>query len=152
MREEHPIRERTPDERKEQQRALQKKFLRWVFFSFVLSLSPLFIQMGILAIKKSYSSFPMLIQNGELLLISATMCIGGIGELVRTGNNYDQLKLSVLALSIIAAFFATAFFGAVAAFAVTKDPIDYDMVVILSFWIYGASVILSVSDALLAEL
>lgn len=73
------------------------------------------------------------------------MCIGGIGELVRTGNNYDQLKLSVLALSIIAAFFATAFFGAVAAFAVTKDPIDYDMVVILSFWIYGASVILSVS-------
>lgn len=74
MGEEHRIRERTPDEHKEQRRALQKKFLRWVFFSFVLSLSPLFIQMESWQSRSPIPLFPCLFKM-ESFSLFRRLCV-----------------------------------------------------------------------------
>jgi hypothetical protein len=67
------------------------KLLRWMIFSVIVALTPLWLNAVILLTKnKSISEVPVLVlAGGELLLISTAIAADAIGDLIATGSERD---------------------------------------------------------------
>lgn len=118
------------------------KLIKWLFFGVVLSLVPLLATVSLLAAKATPSPSPFLdtIQKGELLLISAAMCGGAMGDLIGTGRDYLALKLTLGGTAVIATIFASLFYATVIEAAGTPHAYDPAFVAHASIWIFGLSV------------
>jgi hypothetical protein len=88
----------------------------------------------------------LVIGNGEVFIIAAALCAGGLGELIGSGENLRTWKIMsggacVLLLLVSASSFAGLAEG---------GTFDRSAVVVSSLWIYGAAVISTGVSVLLA--
>jgi len=81
---------------------MNTKFIRWILFSVILSLLPLFFLWLVnLAYENRDSSMEALVSRGELMLVTAILCATVIGDLI--GHN-SKNKIILLFFGFISVF------------------------------------------------
>lgn len=130
---------------------MSQKIFRWLCFSVLVALTPIFFNyLGLLTMKLA-PSLNKLLSNGELLLITASMTATAIGEIILSGRNKALMKISacfgcVICLLISALYFA--FVSSLTASAKTFDPMIVSWV---SIGLYIIAFISSTACVVLSE-
>lgn len=88
-----------------------EKLVKWLFFSVFLALLPLAFNAFGLLFQSQDLTLDGLLQNGELLLVAASLSAAAIGELIGSGPNRRLAKIvsgggAVLVLCMASFFFA----------------------------------------------
>ena len=92
------------------------KLSRWIIFGVALTLVPLALRYFILSLYTPHPNVKVILEDGELLLISSMMCAGAIGEFVGSAATYRVWKI-IVGGSSACILLATAFF-----FAAVRPP------------------------------
>ena len=105
------------------------KLLRWMIFSVIVALTPLWLNAVIfLAKNKSISEVPVLVlAGGELLLISTAFAADAIGDLIATGSDKRFRKVFAAGSCTVSLLFAALWYSANSALRDTGQQINATM-------------------------
>ncbi|MFZ5911684.1 MAG: hypothetical protein ACOYYU_16855 [Chloroflexota bacterium] len=92
-------------------REVLNKLVKWVIFSVIVSLLPLFINLLLLYLNGIYLTIAYFSPHGELLLISVTICAIAIGDVIGTGKKYLALKLLAAGGCVLILIFSSSIFA-----------------------------------------
>lgn len=121
--------------------------VKWIFFGVIISAVPIIYScFNAFVLKGVPWDLELVIGNGEVFIMTAALCAGGLGELIESGENQRTWKIlsggaCVLLLLVSASSFAGLAEG---------SSFDRAAVVVSSLWIYGAAVISTGMSVLLA--
>jgi len=122
--------------------------VKWLIFGVVVSAVPVLYSILNLFVFRGRGWDPSLVLgNGEMFIIAATLCAGGLGELLGSNDNLRTWKLLSGGACVILLIMATLSFAGVSEGS-THDPTT---VVVVSLWVYGGSVVSAFLSMLLAQ-
>ncbi|MDV7341322.1 hypothetical protein RYZ26_17060 [Terasakiella sp. A23] len=122
---------------------MPKKLTKWLFFSVLVSLTPLLFNVLILVSKNKTFDLNAILGSGELLLIVAAMCAASIGEVIGSGNRLQIVKIIAGGASVIVLMVSALYFSSIAEAKLSQQPMDADIVSSTSISLFLISCITS---------
>ena len=126
---------------------LPEKLTRWLIFSVLISLVPLFTSYAGLLLDGRPASLHTLTGRGELLLITTTLAAAAIGELIPSGRERGTQKLLAGGSCIVIVLFSSLLFAAVQ----SRAQSDASLVFALSLSLFCGTLLASGSCLYLAH-
>jgi hypothetical protein len=126
---------------------------KWVLFGVIVSSIPIIFGIFNAFILKNIPwNLELIIGNGEVFIVTAALCAGGLGELIGSGGKLQTPKFLSGGACVIILLISTLSFSGVAEGA-TSDGVPYDKaaVVTSSLWIYLSGIISTGVSIILAE-
>jgi hypothetical protein len=99
-----------------------EKLLKWLLFSAIVSVVPLFSTYIILIIYSSKPSFVSIISRGELQLISVALLANGIGEVVTSGSIRKVFQILLAGVSTVFLLIISIWYGAITSLLISGNP------------------------------
>ena len=129
----------------DQQSHMFEKLLSWAMFSVLLALIPIFFSALQRLIRGHSFKASELIENGELLIVSATLSAGAVGELVNGISKYSIFSTIVLGSTIILLIVSAMAFATIvtARYDTEKVQLNYRAISIMSIVLFSLSVVSS---------
>jgi len=123
------------------------RVLRWLIFGVIMGLIPIVTAYVYQMTATGHTTFADIIDSGELLLVSAVMSGAAVGEIVGRKPKYPLLTIVAAGSAVAVLFFASLYFAQVATTSVARP----DLVVKISLWVLGSTVICGGSCVALGE-
>jgi len=124
-----------------------EKIVRWLLFSVVLSLVPLFVR--VISNPKAVFTWDALTPNGELLLIAITLCAASIGDIfVAKGTDHHILGLMRLlggSCALIIIILSALIYGINFDLTSAGTYVFNQAMLPMTWYIYGAAIINSLT-------
>ncbi len=98
-----------------------QKLIKWLLFSAVISVVPLFSTYIILLLHSNYTTITTIIARGELQLISVALLANGIGEVVSNDNISKTIKIALSGLSTILLLLISIWYGAIVSSLIAQN-------------------------------
>ena len=127
------------------------KLTRWLIFSVVVALLPLVVNLLSLATRGRTPSFSLVSSHGELLLVSAAIAAGGIGELFGSSANYRTRKITAGGGCVIVFFISSFWFADLSSTAAMGITINTHVVSSGSLILFLLTVVSTASCVALSE-
>lgn len=121
------------------------KLLSWVIFSVLLALIPIIFSAFPKKLRGYSVEFAQLIENGELLIVSAALCAGAVGELINSISKYSSYNIVVTGSTILLLFISAMAYAAIdsARYDIYRSQLDSVLISRVSLLIFCLSVISS---------
>lgn len=125
-----------------------EKLLKWLLFSVIVSVVPLFSTYIILVIYSSEPSFVSIISRGELQLISVALLANGIGDVVTSESIRKVFQVLLIGLSTVFLLVISIWYGAITSILIsgtsttTYQSLEYPTLIafLVSFFISACCV------------
>lgn len=134
--------------------------LKWLGFSIVLGILPLFLKFLYLKFANSKKAsetkidITNLIGRGELLLVANALAVKGLADIVNADPNYQYWKLALITLGILQIICATFMFGIVTATSSSIEEAEAQAKFLskVSLWIYIGCVMTGAGCVIVSEM
>jgi hypothetical protein len=103
---------------------MSEKLLRWIIFSVVLALIPIFFNAISLQTRGKTATIAELLQHGELYLIGAALCAAAIGELLGSGPRLRLWKIICGGAATVVLMFTALCFADVSAAWIENSTVE----------------------------
>ncbi|MEM6635548.1 MAG: hypothetical protein AAF667_06615 [Pseudomonadota bacterium] len=129
-----------------------EKLSRWLIFSVAISLVPLIFAAISLASRGSSVELIAVIGNGELLIISTSMCAAAVGELFGAGQKYKYVQVILGGLAVLLLMLSALNFADIAAVRAAGSNVVSEVLRSTSIVIFLASVVVSCGCIVVSEI
>jgi hypothetical protein len=130
---------------------MAEKIARWILFTVLAAVIPLGITGLTRQTKNLACDLQSLLSTGELILISATICVAAIGELFGIGRRFPIIQILTGGCCLLLLVGAALYYASLFVSPVPGPNIDASVVTRVSCWVYGASVVLGTGCIILSE-
>lgn len=124
-----------------------EKLLKWLLFSVIVSIVPLFSIYIILHLNSTNPSLISLISRGELQLISVALLANGIGEIVASNSVKKIFQILLAGLSTVLLLIISIWYGAIANILISgkaaNSSMEYPTLItfIIAFFVSGLCIL-----------
>ncbi len=129
---------------------LIERLVRWFIFSVTIALLPLMFNYFRLLGRGENPDMNLVVSRGELLIVSAAIAAGAVGELIASGRALAIPKLISGGGCILILFLASLWFADISVAAISGQVIDARTVSVYSMYIFAFTVVSSGSSLVLA--
>lgn len=126
-----------------------EKMTRWIIFNVIIALLPLLLNYFIIRTSGRAADMAMLIAKGEILLISAAIAAGAIGELLNGGDGHRIAKYVAGGSCVILLFMTAGWFTHIHGLT---SPANIDFITSNSIVLFIATMVTSAWCVTLSEL
>jgi hypothetical protein len=130
--------------------SVSKKALRWMIFNVVIALIPLAARAIIALFHKKPVSIEAILLDGELLLVTAAINAGAIGELIGTANKRGLYQIVVVGASMVSLIFSCLLYAHI--IATGSTGLDEAIIYKTSIGLFGVTFIAGLNCIILSEL
>lgn len=111
--------------------------LRWAFFSVLMAMTPLIAATLRLNSIPDPPDWGTAVGQGQLLLVTTTLCGAALGEIIGSGQRHATLKTATAGTTLLVVVLATMYFGELAIAAARHNALDAHIVKRLSLLIFS---------------
>lgn len=132
---------------------MKKKVIRWIIFSVIIGITPIFLNFfSILFSKEIDFSFFLLVSKGESFLISAVIAAGAVGELIGRGQRWEIGKIISGGSCLLLLIFSSYLFSRISGLGPTELLDQMNSINTTSVTIFSCTFIASAFCVALAEI
>lgn len=130
---------------------MSDKLTRWLIFGVGIALIPLLFSLMNMVTKGKFEGIETVVDNGELLLIAATISAGAVGELIGAGTHRSRAKLCAGGGCVATLMLSSLYFASISVAHNTSQTVDKEIVAIVSAVLFVCGVITSGSCIAMSE-
>ncbi len=130
---------------------MQLKFTKWIIFSVLLALVPIFANYFLHRVTNTTVDLEKLLGHGELFLVATAMAGAAIGEIIVMKRTHGILSTCSAGGGLLIVIMASMMFAFISVALLTQSSIDDSFVVTSSIIVYVFSFITGGSSIILSE-